>query len=115
MPHSPTRNQARYEFSRLVRVDKLKPWEELSAILLMIDQHRAELVDLKKMAKENRDGSLTLRCLRELTAMEEKRLRILQKVGLFTGYRPERDPLSRLLDDTDRTKVEDDDDELVDS
>jgi transposase len=97
----------------LINVDRLKPWEQLSYILSMINQHRGELLDLKGRAIENGDGPLTLRCLRELTVMEEKRLSILKKVGLFDGYSPRRtlDWLAEMSDDSCRTEVEEEEED----
>ena len=97
----------------LVRVDNLKPWGELSDILLMMDEYRSDLLGLKRWAEDWNDATLRLRCLRELVVMEEKRLNILRKVGLFDGYTPRQDsdPFANLLNPECRTKVEDDDEE----
>lgn len=97
----------------LLRVDKLKPWEQPSEVLVMTEQYRAELLNLKQSAQKKGDAALELRCLRELFAMEEKRLRILDKVGLFDGYSAYRSPMVRIMErfdvDSDcRTEVEDD-------
>jgi len=94
----------------LVRLDNLKPWDALSEILLKIDQNRIELLELKQAAQEAGDGALVLRCIHNLNAMEEKRFRILDRIGLFKGYSPYNPPLNLSMSDVeDRTKVYDDD------
>ena len=97
----------------LVRVDNLKPWGELSDILLMMDKYRSELLDLKRWAKDWNEAPLLLRCLRELAVMEEKRLNIFRKVGLFDGYKPQINPdrLADIFKPECRTKVEDEDED----
>ena len=67
----------------LLRVDKLKPEEQISEILFMMDEHRARLMDLCQRARDSGDHRLELRCLKELKATEQERLRILEKTGLF--------------------------------
>ncbi len=97
----------------LVRVDNLKPWGELSDILLMMDEYRSDLLGLKRWAEDWNDATLRLRCLRELVVMEEKRLNILRKVGLFDGYKPQINPdrLADIFKPECRTKVEDEDED----
>ena len=97
----------------LVRVDNLKPWGELSDILLMMDKYRSELLDLKRWAEDWNEATLRLRCLRELMVMEEKRLNIFRKVGLFDGYKPQINPdrLADIFKPECRTKVEDEDED----
>ena len=95
----------------LVRVDNLKPWGALHDTLVMLDEHRKELLELKHHAYGMQDGPLQLRCLRDLVALEEKRFNILRKVGLFEGYKPQKGPdyYQRTFEEqTHRSRVEDD-------
>ena len=94
----------------LVRLDKLKPWDALFEILLKLDQNRIELLELKQTAQENDDGALVLRCLSNLNALEDKRYRMLDRIGLFKRYSPYNPPLDLSFGNgEDRTKVDDDD------
>jgi hypothetical protein len=70
----------------LVRVENLKPSGELSDILVMLDKNRSDLLKLKDDAYSRQNDMLQLRCLRDLAALEERRLNILRKVGLFLAY-----------------------------
>jgi len=94
------------------RVDTLNPSEELSYILTMLDTHRRDLIKVKDCAASMEDGALQLRCLRELVALEERRLNIYRKVGLFVGYKPKGAPdiFAEMFGGLSGTKVEGEDD-----
>lgn len=48
-----------------------------------MDEYRTKLMELYERARDQGDGRLEFRCLRELIAVKEKRLRIFERMGLF--------------------------------
>ncbi len=81
-------------------------------MLLMMDKNRSELLDIQVRAQHQGEVMVELRWLRDQAALEERRLNMLRKVGLFDGYKPQQDsdPFADLFKTECRTKVEDDDD-----
>jgi hypothetical protein len=91
---------------QLIRIDKLKPGQELAKTLLMLETHRARLMRLRDQFLENDQLDSGLKVIDMLVKLEDRINRIEHRVGLFELYMWG-DPCDAVPGSPGRKKVDD--------